>query len=119
MHKLATIAQTVSSLVIPLVPGILRKKSSFSSQIQWPSSMDETVDCLLSRLSIQDKAMLKAAKREDLLIFRRGLANGITKDYGLNKGNELLLAEACGEAGDANEAATKIIEMAWLNLHKN
>ncbi|HTD03799.1 DUF6794 domain-containing protein [Undibacterium sp.] len=118
MHSLKMIAETMTALLIPLPPAARSRKSRVLPQDQWPANVDEAVASLLSRMSAQDKAMVKATRREDLIIFHHGWSNSIRRYYGLDSGNRQLLNAAIGIHGDADHAAMKIIEAVWAELQR-
>jgi hypothetical protein len=119
MYKSAPISKTISSFLAPLVPGIFRSGTRFPQLNRRSTGVADTVDDFLSHLSMQDRAMLKAARKEDLLIFRRKLAERIIKNYGQNKRKEELRFGIYGARRNANEVAMKVIESAWAILQKN
>ncbi|WP_188564430.1 DUF6794 domain-containing protein [Undibacterium terreum] len=116
MHTIKTIAETMTALLVPFTPDVLSRRPDVLPQSRWPASMEDTVDSLLSRMSAQDKAMVKATKREDLMIFHHGWAHGIRRYYGLESGNDALLTAACGQQADADRAAMLIVEAVWTEL---
>ncbi|WP_394779929.1 hypothetical protein [Undibacterium sp.] len=119
MHALKMIAETVAALMIPFSPMLLGRRPQVLPQEQWPLTMADTVDSLLSRMSAQDKAMVKATKQEDLVIFYHRWGSSIRRYYGLENGNHQLLDEATAGRDDADLAARKIIEAVWLELQRS
>ncbi len=119
MYALKAIAETMSGLLVPRAPSARRKHSTVLPRNQWPDSVSATVDDLLMRMSSQDMAMLKTTKREDLILFRRGLGGSICRYYGLNKGNKKLFIAACGRRCNPEDVSVKIIEALWLRLQGN
>ncbi len=119
MHSLKTIADTMTAFFVPLTPDLLARRPEVLPQDQWPTAIIDTVDSLLSRMSAQDKAMVKATKQEDLIIFHHGWGGGIRSYYGLDDGNLQLLDAASGGTGDADRAAARIIEAVWLELQQD
>lgn len=116
MHSLKLIAETVTALLVPFTPDVLTRSPEILLQELWPETVDEAVDSLLARMSAQDKAMVKATKREDLIIFQHGWGSAIRRYYGLEDGNWQLLTALCGKQVDASRAASKIIEAVWTEL---
>ncbi len=119
MYALKAIAETMSTLLVPRVPSSRRKQSAVLPRSQWPDSIGATVDDLLLRMSSQDIAMLKTTKREDLILFHRGLGGSICHYYGLNKGNKKLFIAACGRRCNPKDVSVKIIEALWLRVRGN
>ncbi len=118
MHSLKTIADTMTAFLVPLTPDLLARRPEILPQDQWPVDINETVDSLLSRMSAQDKAMVKATRQEDLIIFHHGWGSGIRSYYGLDGGNRQLLDAASDGTGDADRAAARVIEAVWLELQR-
>ncbi|WP_188564690.1 DUF6794 domain-containing protein [Undibacterium terreum] len=109
----------MSALIPSDSPPKSKKLSGTLPRSQWPETVGETVEDLLSRLSPQDKEMIRATRREDLILFRRGLGRSISKHYGLNQGNRRLFMAACGRRCNPADAAFRIIESLWLRLRGN
>lgn len=116
MHSLKMIAETMTALMVPVNPGIFSRRRKALPRNQWPARVDDAVDNLLSRMSAQDKAMVKATRREDLMVFHHGWSNSIRRYYGLESGNRQLLEAAGGQQGSADRAAMSIIESVWVKL---
>ncbi|MES2073416.1 MAG: DUF6794 domain-containing protein [Pseudomonadota bacterium] len=116
MHSLKSIAETVTAFLVPFTPDALTRSSEILPQELWPTTVDEAVDSLLARMSAQDKAMVRATRREDLIIFQHGWGGAIRSYYGLEDGNWELLIDSCGKQVDASRAASKIIEAVWTEL---
>ncbi len=116
MQALKMIADTMSALFVPLSPAIRRKPPKVLPRNQWPDSIEATLDSLMLRLSPEDKAMIRATKRGDLILFRHGLGGEISSYYGLNKGNLRLFIATCGRRCKPADAAAIIIEALWLRL---
>jgi hypothetical protein len=85
---------------------------------QWPTTVEDTVRDLLSRMRAADKARVKITKKEDLIIFHHGWGTGIRNYYGLWRGNERLILSACGQPCHPDDASMKIIEAVWQELQK-
>jgi hypothetical protein len=85
---------------------------------KWPTTVEGAVSSQLSRMSLQDKAMVKATKQEDLVVYLHGWGKTIRSHYGLQGGNEQLLHSAGGDKRDAGTATMTIIEGIWKELQK-
>lgn len=67
----------------------------------WPLTIDEAVERLMSNLSIEEKRNIRDAPADDEILFQFGLGLFIRDEYGLNSGNEALLA-VCARAKYSN-----------------
>jgi hypothetical protein len=85
---------------------------------QWPTSVEDTVRDLVARLSAEDKERLRATRKEDLIQFHHGWGTGIRNHYGLWRGNQKLIASACGRPCHPDDASMRIIEAVWQALQK-
>ncbi len=119
MHALKIIAETMMALMVPLSPTLLGRRPQALPRAQWPVTVGAVVDNLLLRMSAQDKAMVKATRHEDLVIFHHRWGGSIRRYYGLESGNRQLLAAAAAKPGEADQAARKIIEAVWLELQRS
>lgn len=68
---------------------------SMSIEPEWPKSVKQAVEITLSELSDNDKQLLQATKKTDLIQFHKTLGTGIRNDFGLLKGNDELRKAAC------------------------
>lgn len=59
-------------------------------------TVDEAVNIIISRLSQDDINYLKNSTKADRYMLHFGLGMGIRNSFGLWKGNEALLKDACG-----------------------
>lgn len=84
----------------------------------WPTTVEATVADLLSALSPEDKETIRAAKKDDLIMFHHGWGTGIRNHYGLWRGNEALLESACGKGCHPDDASMVIIEAVWKALQE-
>lgn len=73
---------------------------------------------ILVRMPDQDKQRVRATKRQDLIMFHHGWGTGIRNYYGLWRGNEKLIASACGKPCHPDDASMIIIEDVWNELQK-
>ena len=86
---------------------------------QWPATLQEAVDKLVSGLSDHDKEKLRNTKREDLILFHMGWGMSIRNGYGLWGGNEELILSACGgKKCHPDTASMNIIEKVWESLQE-
>lgn len=90
----------------PLAPG------------QWPTSVESVVKDLLGSLSDKDKEVVRNTEREDLIKFHLGWGMGIRNYYGLWRGNDALVRDACGRPCHPDDASMIIIEAVWRELRK-
>ena len=85
---------------------------------KWPTTVEDTVRDLLSRMPAADKVRVKITKKEDLIQFHHGWGTGIRNYYGLWRANEKLILSACGHPCHPDDASMKIIEAVWQKLQK-
>ncbi|MFG6412315.1 DUF6794 domain-containing protein [Roseateles sp. DC23W] len=68
---------------------------------------------LLVRSGEPGKDILRQTKKDDLIGFHIGCGMGIRNHYGLWRGNEGLLEDACGKGCNPDNASGVIIEAVW------
>ena len=83
---------------------------------KWPVTVNATVSDIISQLSEEDKKVIRDTPREDLIGFHHGWGTGIRNYYGLWRGNEALILDACGKPCHPDTASVKIIEAVWRRL---
>lgn len=82
----------------------------------WPSTVDEAVERLVSRLDEESKRKVRETPRDKLSQFHLGWGMGIRNSYGLWAGNSRLL-ESCGpENLHPDSCSMRIIERVWERL---
>jgi hypothetical protein len=84
---------------------------------QWPTTIDATVADILARMSEEDKKKVRETKADDLILFHFGWGAGLRNYYGLFRGNDKLIASACGGPCHPDDASMKIIEAVWHELN--
>ncbi len=82
----------------------------------WPTTVEGTVADIISSLSEEDKNTVKNTKRKDLIQYLFGWGMGIRNHYGLRRGNNKLIENACGEPCNPDTASMIIIEAVWDSL---
>ena len=97
---------------------------------EWPKTVEEAVDQLISSMSEEDKEALRNTPEQDLILFHHGVGTYIRNEFGLWSDNKELL-KSCGsrifpESGydeyltmmvDPDDASMEIIEATWIRLH--
>ena len=97
---------------------------------EWPKTVEEAVDQVISSMSEEDKATLRNTPEQDLIVFHHGCKTAIRNDFGLWSGNEELL-KSCGSRifpesaydeylammVDPDSASMEIIKATWTRLH--
>jgi len=83
-----------------------------------PTTVEEAVALLMSRLSDEEKAFIRSLPEDQLMLrLQFTLGMEIRNDFGLLGGNTVLL-QACGsEKMSANDASSVIIRAFWRRLH--
>lgn len=85
---------------------------------EWPTTVDATVKDILSKMSEKDKEFVRNTNLGDLIKFHHGWGTGIRNYYGLWRGNEALISDACGQPCHPDGASMKIIYAVWHALQK-
>jgi hypothetical protein len=82
---------------------------------KWPTTVEATVADIISEMSEHDKETVRKTKRNDLSQFHFSWGMGIRNYYGLLRGNEELLRDACDDPWllDADAASQRIMEAVW------
>jgi len=84
---------------------------------EWPVTVDAVVTDILSSMNDENKDILQNTPRDDLILFHHGWGTGIRNYYGLWRGNEDLIRDACGgEICHPDDASMVIIERTWKAL---
>ena len=85
---------------------------------EWPRTVEEAVDRLLSLMSEEDKQSLKNTPEKDLIMFHFGLGEHIRNEFGLWQGNTELLKSCEKESNFVHPDSTSsiIIEELWKKL---
>ena len=85
---------------------------------KWPTTVEATVTDIISELSDENKSVIKETSKEGLIRFHHGWGTGVRNYYGLWRGNEKLIFDACGSQCPPDDASMKIIEAVWEKLHE-
>jgi hypothetical protein len=85
---------------------------------KWPVTLAEAVADITAGMSEQDKQLLRATKKEDLIQFHHGWGTGIRNGFGLWRGNDKLIRSACGKPCHPDDASMVIIEAVWTAVQK-
>ena len=83
---------------------------------KWPTTVQDSVKDILSRMSEKDKELVRNTKRGDLIMFHHGWGTGIRNYYGLWRGNQKLIESACGRSCHPDDASMVIIRAVWREL---
>jgi hypothetical protein len=85
---------------------------------EYPKSVQDAVERLLSELSDTDKLAIQNSSKENLAMFHHGLGNYIRNEFGLWKDNEELLRDCLPGAKDPkpDDASSVIIKALWRSL---
>lgn len=87
---------------------------------EWPVTVDATVKDIVAGLNEENKEILRSTPHEDLIMYHHGFGTGTRNYYGLWRGNEELIKDACGgELCHPDPASMVIIERTWETLQKN
>ena len=93
-------------------------KNNPEAKKEWPRTVEEAVDRLLSSMSEEDKQSLKNTPKKDLIMFHFGLGQYIRNEFGLWQGNTELLKSCEKESFfvHPDEFSSIIIEALWKKL---
>jgi len=83
---------------------------------QWPVTVDEAVGVVIATLSEEEKAVIAAMSKSELIGLHFGLGLWIRNNLGLWKGNWALL-ESTGKA-HADDASMVIVGAVWRRLRE-
>ncbi|NIX78020.1 DUF6794 domain-containing protein [Microvirga terricola] len=108
----------VLALVFPACPSSAEEALTPLQQGNWPTKLEAVVDDLVSRLSAENKEILRKTKKDRLILFHHGWGTGIRNHYELWRGNAELIKAACGAPCHPDDASMKIIEAVWAKLQK-
>jgi hypothetical protein len=85
---------------------------------KWPTTLAEAVADITGGMSEENKRLLRATKKEDLIQFHHGWGTGIRNGFGLWRGNDKLIKSACGKPCHPDDASMVIIEAVWAAVQK-
>lgn len=85
---------------------------------KWPTTVQDTVKDILTRMSEKDKELVRKTQGADLIMFHHGWGTGIRNYYGLWRGNQKLIVSACGRPCHPDDASMIIIRAVWQELQK-
>nr|WP_315467407.1 DUF6794 domain-containing protein [uncultured Undibacterium sp.] len=91
------------------------KKKPLESD-KWPITVKATVVDLLSTMSAESKETVRKTKKDALILFHHGWGTGIRNHYGLWRGNNALIEDACGKPCHPDDASMVIIGAVWKAL---
>ena len=103
------------------MPSLLDGYSKPSTNPQkYPSSVDEAVALLISKLSDKEVKVLCQIKEDELTRYHMTLGAYIRNSFGLWGSNKDLLQSACGDKScHPDDASTFIILHLWKNLQEH
>jgi hypothetical protein len=82
----------------------------------WPTTVKAAVADILSTMPDKDKEIVRKTKKEELVQFHHGWGTGIRNHYGLWRGNNKLIEDACGKDCHPDDASSVIIKAVWTAL---
>ena len=85
---------------------------------QWPTSVEGAVEQLLSQMTESNKAVLRDATEDDLVMIHYDLGLSIRNSFGLWAGNKALLKSCGAEDMHPDDASAIIIERMRKRLKK-
>ena len=116
----------MKSFSLALLLGLTICSTSFAQEKEeeplgpdkWPTTVSATITDLLSVLSKEDKESIRKTTKEDLIQYHHGWGTGIRNHYGLWRGNQALIEDACHKPCHPDDASMKIIEAVWQALQQ-
>ena len=78
----------------------------------WPKTIDEAAERLLTELSEKEKERLKNTPEDELIVFHFSLGIFVRNHFGLWAGN------LCQSAMHPDDISSAIIKRAWEKLHE-
>jgi hypothetical protein len=113
--RLITLTSAFALLLV--FPGFAAEPEGLGPD-KWPTTVQDTVKDILSRMSEKDKELVRSTKSGDLIMFHHGWGTGIRNYYGLWRGNQKLIVSACGMPCQPDDASMIIIRAVWQELPK-
>jgi hypothetical protein len=83
---------------------------------EWPTTVDGVVEDIVSRMPERDRTRIRDTNLGDLIKFHHGFGTWIRNNYGLWRGNQTLIVDACGQPCHPDDASMKIIYALWHAL---
>lgn len=94
--------------------------NAFAQEQNWPTTLDNAVETIISKMDENFKEKVRSTKEEDLILYHFGWGSDIRNSYGLWNSNEALLLSACGgKLCHPDNASMNIITAIWAKLSKN
>lgn len=115
--------QKLLFLIIVVLPSVLfADEAKILKEHEWPKTCKAAVHWLINNMDEKSKKSVKETPREDLIKYHRGWGAGIRNNYGLWRGNELLI-QSClalreNEEIHPDSVSMIIIEETWDELHR-
>lgn len=85
---------------------------------QWPSTVAEAVPKIMATLNATQKSIIQGTSKDSLPQFLGEWGEDIEQLLGLNHGNTVLVAAACGRPCPTDEATLALMEAVWAALQK-
>jgi hypothetical protein len=106
----------LAALCLLFLTHVFADESNAYDSTKWPETIEAATQTIISLLPEKDRQLVKAAKKEDLILYHHGWGTGIRNSLGLWRGNQKLLLSACGKPCHPDDASMKIIEAVWESL---
>ncbi len=106
----------LAALCLSFFTNAFADESNTFDSTKWPETIEAATQTIISLLPEKDRLLIKATKKEDLILYHHGWGTGIRNSLGLWRGNQKLLLSACGKPCHPDDASMKIIEAVWENL---
>ena len=99
-------------------PSLFAGEADVLGPDKWPENVEAAVKLIIADLPEADRKTVRNTRKEDLIKFHFGWGMGIRNHYGLWRGNQKLIASACGKPCHPDDASMKIIEAVWAELQQ-
>jgi hypothetical protein len=84
----------------------------------WPETLDAAVSAVLAKLNRNQKAIIRSASKDDLLVALPDWGEDVQELLSLRRGNDKLIEAVCKAPCPPDRATEIIMEAAWESLRK-
>jgi hypothetical protein len=85
---------------------------------QWPSNVAEAVPLIIATLNATQRSIVSGTSKDSLRLHLGEWGEDIEKLLGLDNGNTVLVAAACGRPCRTDEATLALMEATWSALQE-
>ena len=99
--------------------GQQKKENPSSSKDNYPETVREAADIIISKLKAQSKLEIISKSKKGLIMYHHGWGTRIRNSFGLWKGNKKLLSDCGGVNTHPDSCSMRIIEEVWNTLRES